>query len=90
MVPVSTQHREGERRSSYHYWCWSAAHALTLSGEREIDWATPLAEALLARQRPDGSFANPFTGVMEDDPLVATPLACAALALAGQALRARP
>ncbi len=76
-----------DRDAAWHYWCWSASHALRLLGastiehnETQVPWAAPLAEALLARQRTDGSWANPLTFMKEDDPLVATSLAAAALA----------
>jgi hypothetical protein len=44
-------------------------------------WALPLAEELLRRQRADGSWVNDYTDAKEDDPLVATPWAAAALAI---------
>ena len=78
--------REAERHASYHYWCWSAAHALTAALVTDLDWQRPLAEALLARQAEDGAFRNRFTGVMEDDPLIATPFAMAALTLCRRGL----
>jgi len=80
--------REVERDATYYYWSWSVAHSLTEMGVHELEgtggarrWSVELAEQLLARQRPDGSWSNPATMVKEDDPLVATPLARAALAL---------
>ena len=39
------------------------------------------ASAVLARQKPDGSFRNPIALMKEDDPLIATGLALAALCL---------
>lgn len=87
--------REAElrRASSYYYYAWSAAHALRAMGATEIDtgagrvhWARALAEALLARQRPDGSWANASMELREDDPLVATPFAMAALGIARMVL----
>lgn len=75
-------------QSAYHYWAWSAAHALAelgvarlANGASERVWARELAEELLAHQRGDGSWSNRFTMMKEDDPLVATPLALAALSL---------
>ena len=72
---------------------WTAAHALRAIGAAEIatdtgrvHWARALAEALLSRQRPDGAWANPSTELREDDPLVATPFAMAALAIARMVL----
>ena len=44
------------------------------------DWPEALADALIERQRPDGSWANPLTGQREDDPLVSTSFALVALA----------
>ncbi len=83
----------GDRDAAWHYWCWSASHALRLLGvatveqdRAQVAWAAPLAEALLARQRADGSWANPFSFMKEDDPLIATALAAAALANCSDAL----
>ncbi len=80
--------REVERDAAWFYWTWSAAHAfaeLALSTlparEGPRRWAEDLAEALLARQRQDGSWSNPLTMMKEDDPLVATPMALATLSL---------
>lgn len=79
---------EDLRDASYYYYCWSLAHAMMHTGERRIttpggrvDWAKALAEELLRRQRPDGSWRNGFTDGKEDDPLVATPFAASALAI---------
>ena len=71
------------RDATYYYWCWSVAHAF---GELQIGpgtpkWAETLAEELIKRQRPDGSWTNRFTDAKEDDPLVATAWAAAALAI---------
>lgn len=79
-------------QSYYFYYCWSAAHAFLHLGQAPfkqqrgderilIDWRRELAEALLARQQEDGSWRNRFRDAKEDDPLVATPLAAAALAV---------
>ncbi len=85
--------REVERDAAYYYWCWSVAHAFRALDVREIEtargrvlWADRLARELLRRQREDGCWAGPLTAVKEDDPLVATPLACGALALCRLAL----
>jgi hypothetical protein len=51
-----------------------------------VHWARALAEALLARQRPDGSWVNASMELREDDPLVATPFAMAALGIARMVL----
>mgnify|MGYP001286566124 CR=1 FL=1 len=45
-------------------------------------WLQQLVSQLESRQRPDGSFVNPVGATREDDPLVATPMAAAVLALA--------
>lgn len=80
--------REVLRNATYYYYCWSAAHALMHLEVKEIEttsgrvnWAEALADVLIARQRPDGSWSNAFTDTKEDDPLVATPAAAAALAV---------
>ncbi len=79
---------EVRRASAYYYWTWTAAHALRDLGLRQlhtpagqVDWPVALAEALLARQRHDGSWANGNTEMREDDPVVATSFATAALAV---------
>ncbi len=71
--------REIERDASYYYWCWSVSHAFTALEDGPPDWSRALAEELLTRQRPDGSWANHLTMVKEDDPLIATSFAVAAL-----------
>ncbi len=72
---------------SRFYSAWAQAHALTQLGQKDIatparPWPAVFADELLAAQRPDGSFKNDATDLREDDVLVATPLAAAALALA--------
>ena len=83
---------EVRRGSSYFYWAWSSAHALRDLGKPtvrggQVRWAEALAEALLAKQRPDGSWANPMSEMREDDPLVATSFATAALGVCRLVLR---
>lgn len=80
--------REVLRDATYYYWVWAVAHAFAGLGMREIEtgsgrlkWAEPLAEELLKRQKPDGSWTNKYTDAKEDDPLVATPWAAAVLAI---------
>ncbi len=70
---------EIRRASAYYYYVWSVAHAQRALGAQ--NWAEPLAEALLARQGSDGSWKNPASEMREDDPLVATSFAMAALAV---------
>jgi len=74
--------------ATYYYWTWAVAHAFLALHVREIDtaegrvdWPRALADTLLARQQPDGSWTNPYTDAREDDPLVATPWAAASLAI---------
>jgi len=80
--------REVLRNATYYYWAWAVAHAFARVGVRELErdggtvrWAGDLAEELISRQRADGSWANRYTDAREDDPLVATPWAAAALAV---------
>lgn len=80
--------REVLRDATYYYWVWAVAHAFVATGTREIDtdrgranWAAALADEVLRRGRPDGSWVNRYSDAKEDDPLVATPWAAAALAL---------
>jgi hypothetical protein len=80
--------REVLRNATYFYYCWSVSHAfmhlrsheIQTAGEK-VRWAEVLAGELLHRQRPDGAWVNEFTDSREDDPLVATPHAAAALAI---------
>ncbi len=79
---------EVRRESSYYYWAWSAAHAARhLSGAR---WAEALARELLRLQDLDGSWRNPASEMREDDPIIATSFAIAALAAARSVITAEP
>jgi squalene-hopene/tetraprenyl-beta-curcumene cyclase len=85
--------REVERAATYFYYAWSVAHAFRALGVRswsrngrEVRWWEDLADVLISEQRPDGTWANPVGASKEDDPLVATPLAAGALALARAAI----
>lgn len=86
--------REGERVGARYYWCWSLAHSMAACARAGLEApfgpgvAGGLIDALLALQEPGGSFRNPHTFVMEDDPLVATPMALAALQLAAASVPA--
>ena len=80
--------REVIRDGVYYYWVWAVSHALLALGVEEIEtpagkcnWAEALAAELIRRQKPDGSWVNRYTDAKEDDPLVATPFAAAALAI---------
>jgi squalene-hopene/tetraprenyl-beta-curcumene cyclase len=81
--------REVLRNATYYYWAWAVAHAFMGLRLEEIQtpkgklrWAEALAGELLRRQEPDGTWVNRrFTDAKEDDPLVATPWAAAALAI---------
>lgn len=85
---------EIRRESAYFYYTWSSAHALRALGKRELAtengalrWPEALAAELLQRQRADGSWANAYSEMREDDPMVATSFAVAALAIARMVLR---
>jgi squalene-hopene/tetraprenyl-beta-curcumene cyclase len=89
--------RAVQRASVHYYWAWTAAHALRALGKDELNtargkvrWPEALARALLAGQRPDGSWRNSFTDMREDDPMVATPLAMAGLGIAKLIIITRP
>jgi hypothetical protein len=71
---------EVRRASSYYYWAWSAAHAARHLQRRA--WAEAIAAELMNRQHVDGSWRNAASEMREDDPLVATSFAIAALAIA--------
>jgi squalene cyclase len=65
----------------YYYYAASLARAMAAYPDADFARQAPaLAAELLARQRPDGSWANPISTMREDDPLVATTLAVNALA----------
>jgi squalene-hopene/tetraprenyl-beta-curcumene cyclase len=89
--------REPNREAVYFYYCASVALALRKAGTQKVStdvrslaWAEPLADALLERQRSDGSWSNPAVAVREDDPVVATCLAIAALAACRDELSEQP
>jgi squalene-hopene/tetraprenyl-beta-curcumene cyclase len=80
--------RAAERDAVYHYYCWSLARALKAAGVEtlttpggEVRWAEALSDELLRRQRDDGSWVNDALAQRENDPLVATSEASAALAI---------
>jgi hypothetical protein len=79
---------EVRRASSYFYWTWTAAHVARHLNKRA--WAEALIAELLKRQQPDGSWRNDATEMREDDPLVATPFALAALGLARTVIANEP
>ena len=79
------------RDACFFYYAWSAAAALEAVGSDEVrtaagpvEWRRALAASLVGRQAADGSWANPHAAVREDDPLVATPFAVAALRICGR------
>jgi hypothetical protein len=64
------------RQSSFFYSCWSISLCLDELSTADAD---VLAQMLLDRQQPDGSWANPAVDLREDDKLVATAFAIEAL-----------
>lgn len=79
---------EVRRESSYYYWAWSAAHVIRHLHKPR--WAAALADELMHRQRMDGSWRNPASEMREDDPIVATSFAIAALAIARSVITGQP
>lgn len=80
--------REVIRNATYYYWAWAVSHAFLAlradqieTAEGNVRWAEALADELIRRQKPDGAWTNIYTDAKEDDPLVATPFAAAALAI---------
>jgi len=71
-APARLRYAEGLR----YYWAESATRAFGAAGYRR---AVPFRERLEAAQRSDGSWANSEPLVKEDDPLIATAFALAAL-----------
>jgi hypothetical protein len=85
--------RRHVQASISYYWLWVLAMALAAHGPTEIPtpsgpvrWAESLAEELLRRQNPKGNWSNEDVEVREDEPIVATALAVAALAVAAGAI----
>lgn len=85
--------REVLRNATYYYYCWAVAHAFQHLGVRtvetpagKVDWAEALADELLRRRLPDGTWTNRFTDAKEDDPLVSVPWAASALAICRRTL----
>ena len=80
--------REILRNATYFYYCWAFAHAMIALDTKElltekggVRWADVMAQELTGRQKADGTWRNVYTDAKEDDPLVATPFAAAALAI---------
>src|SRR5205823_659255 len=64
------ERRELDRQAVYFYYSASAAKAFRALGVREaetehgrVDWARSLADELVKKQRPDGSWLNPVGAV---------------------------
>lgn len=78
--------REFARNAAYFYYCWSLARTAKLAGDGEAGTIKRLAgltaRDLINRQRADGSWSNEVVDLREDDPLVATSFALAALSAA--------
>ncbi len=85
--------RFADRDGLLYYYLWSTAHALAA---RERAGAPPdettrkmwreMCLQVVQSQQPDGSWRNPSSASREDDPLVATPMAMAVLALGRDSL----
>lgn len=79
----------------YFYYSNAFAGAFTAMGVKEFEtadgrkvvWAKDLAEAIIALQKPDGSFANTDKRWMEDDSTLATAYALRALNLCYKSLK---
>jgi squalene-hopene/tetraprenyl-beta-curcumene cyclase len=73
--------RSGDRRALDFYYAGSLTQSLgDLPADEARAWAGALADGLMAQQQEDGSWQNPCKAVREDDPVLATALATAALA----------
>jgi squalene-hopene/tetraprenyl-beta-curcumene cyclase len=89
-----TADRQVLREATYYYYVWALAHTLARlrireveTGEGRVKWAETLAAELIDRQKPDGTWCNRYTDAKEDDPLVSTPWAAAALSICRQAMK---
>jgi hypothetical protein len=85
--------REAAQAAFYFYYCQSLAEVLLRAEagprERRVARSEALADRLLELQGPDGSWVNSAVDGREDDPLVATSLAAAALATCRQVIEDR-
>lgn len=73
---------EPNRNAVYFYYATSAAKTFRRLGVKDVNgrpWAESLTAALVAKQQPDGSWANPVELVRENDPILATAYAVAAI-----------
>ncbi|OWK38529.1 hypothetical protein FRUB_07649 [Fimbriiglobus ruber] len=75
---------ERNRDAVYFYYAASVAKTFRLMGVTKVNghrhWADALTNALCAKQNPDGAWQNDLELVRENDPLLATAYAVAALA----------
>ena len=85
--------REPNRDSVYYYYCAVRGASAERNGRKPVSksagslaWAETLVDALVARERSDGSWINSAVAVREDDPIVATCLAVTALAVCREQL----
>jgi squalene-hopene/tetraprenyl-beta-curcumene cyclase len=85
--------REILRDATYYYYCWAVAHSFASLKLKEVEtkagkveWAQVLVGELIKRQKKNGSWTNNYTDAKEDDPLVATPFAAAALAICRESM----
>jgi hypothetical protein len=79
--------RTAQQRSAFYYACRSAGDLLKHAGPSDrTRRAKTLARQLIARQAGDGSWSNDAVELREDEPLVATSLACETLAACRTAL----
>jgi len=70
---VRDEDREVLQNATYFHYCWAAAHGFAGLGIHEVKtkhgkvvWAKALADELLRRQRPDGSWVNSYTDAAVD------------------------
>jgi squalene-hopene/tetraprenyl-beta-curcumene cyclase len=72
--------RSSDRSALDYYFAWSLAQLFEeVPFELARAWAVTVSSGLCERQQPDGCWTNPSKAVREDDPLLATALAVAAL-----------
>lgn len=75
-----TPDRAPLRNGNYFYYLAVLTDAFERAHVDRSFWSGPIADALLQRQLPDGSWRNDISSGKEDEPLVATGLALQALA----------
>jgi squalene-hopene/tetraprenyl-beta-curcumene cyclase len=88
-VQANTNAQDGGQQGLYYYYR-VMAKALTAYGDKSFaghEWGKQLADAIIAKQMPDGSWINPKDRWGEGDPSMVTAYSLTSLALARQSMK---